>query len=67
MRVTVDIEAADMGSIVLLTPLTEEGRNWIGDNCQAESWQWLGNGLCVDHRYADAILEGAEADGLAIA
>ena len=46
---------ADHGTIVTFTPLDDGARDWLRDNVQAESWQWQGETLAVDHRYAPPI------------
>jgi len=61
-----DMIVDDCGSIVGITPMTPAARKWIDENCQVESWQWLGLTLNVDHRLADAILEGMSEAGLTI-
>lgn len=54
----------DGGSIVAIHPHSDAGLDWLADNCATEPWQWLGNRLCVERRYAFDILNGALADGL---
>lgn len=57
---TIPFEVRDEGSVVALTPLTDAASEWLDANVQAESWQWLGNALVIDHRYAQDILDGIE-------
>jgi hypothetical protein len=52
--------------VTRLVPLTPAGEEWLAENVRAESWQWFG-GLCVEPRYAAAIVEGARAGGLEVA
>jgi hypothetical protein len=61
-----DIEVTNGGSVVLLTPKTGTGRDWIDDNLDTEGWQWMGASLALDHRYAPPIIEGMIGDGLTI-
>lgn len=61
-----DITVYVDGNFAMLKALTEQGVSWIDDNLESESWQWLGNRLCVDHRYINAIIEGVINDGLSI-
>lgn len=63
---TADVKVDNSGSVVGLTPITPAAREWIAENCQAEPWQWLGETLNIDTRYAGAVLEGMQADGLTI-
>jgi hypothetical protein len=46
--------------------MTPAGREWIAENCQAESWQWMGETLNIDTRMAEDVLEGMKADGLTV-
>jgi len=64
--VTVDVAVGGGGSIFTFTPLTPMAEEWIAENVQAESWQWLGAGLCVEHRYAGDLAEGMQAAGLVV-
>lgn len=63
---TRDFEVIDQGSIVAITPMNEAAQQWLDDNVEAEGWQFLGHSLCVDHRCADAIIEGIICDGLSV-
>ena len=62
----VDVRVNDQGSVVLLQPITEAASDWIDENIESESWQWFGGALAVEHRYADAIIEGMQSDGLGV-
>lgn len=55
-------DVLDEGTIVLITPLTARAKTWIKEHVCSESWQWMGGGLVVDHRYADDILFAADGD-----
>ncbi len=59
-----DFELRDAGSIAQIAPLTDAAREWLDDNVEAEAWQYMGPVLCIDSRYAMAIVEGFVADGL---
>ena len=54
-------EVRDEGTVVLIIPVTELAKKWVNENVQVESWQWLGQGFAVDHRYAPDLLQGMEA------
>jgi hypothetical protein len=54
------------GSIALLIPLTNAGREWLESNVNPEPWQWFGPGLAVEPRYLGALLNGALDDGLEV-
>ena len=53
-----DIKIDNEGSIIVITPLTSEARIWIDENCNIESWQWIGESLAIDHRFAENIILG---------
>ena len=38
--------------------------SFIDANCCAEPWQWAGDTLNIDVRYAADVIDGAMADGL---
>ena len=61
---TPDVITDNFGSIVGITPMTPAAREWLDENCQIESWQWLGATLNVDYRMAGPILEGMVEAGL---
>ncbi len=59
-----DITIKNEGSVILITPRTPEGREWVDSNLALESWQWLGDGFAVDSRYVEDIIDGMRNDGL---
>lgn len=59
-----DVELSDLGSIILLCPLTAKGREWIDSNLQAEAWQWHSGALAIDPRMIPAIVDGMIDDDL---
>lgn len=61
-----DVRVDAAGSIVVITPLTASGREWLDEHIESESWQWYAGGLCVDHRYAANIVHGMRDDDLAV-
>lgn len=61
-----DVLVSDQGSIVVLQPMNGDARDWIDCMVQHEPYNWLGGGLCVEHRYADAIIDGMQDDGLIV-
>ena len=44
-------------------PATKKAKKWLTENTNAESWQWFGFGLCVDHRCAPNLIQGIEEAG----
>lgn len=66
MAQTPDIKITDEGSIVMFTPMTKAGEDWIQQNVEFESWQMMGPSLCVDHRPAQGLVEGMQEAGLTL-
>jgi hypothetical protein len=58
-----DIIFTNHGSIFLVRGGTKSGREWLDTNLAADAMRW-GIFWCVEPRYAAAIAEGADADGL---
>jgi len=58
-----DLLIQNEGSIVVITPLTSSAKAWIDDNCELESWQWLGASLAIDWRFAEDIINGMKDAG----
>jgi hypothetical protein len=53
-------------SIYLLTPHTTAARAWLDENVQAESYQFIGTSLAVEHRFIAQIVEGIIAAGMEV-
>ncbi len=66
MKAATDVLVGNSGSIFTFTPLTNAARNWIAENVQAESWQWLGGALAVDHHFARDLAQGMIDSGLVV-
>lgn len=60
-----DVEVNNSGSIVLLRPMTARAEDWMEDNIPDDA-MWFGGALAVEWRYADDIIDGMSADGLAV-
>lgn len=61
----VDINIINGGSALLFIPASKLGREWIRLNCKLPDYA-SHNRLPVDARHAQAIIDGAVNDGLAI-
>jgi hypothetical protein len=59
-----DLEFNFLGNIVLCTPLTDEGTQWIEEHVDPASL-WYGHSLVVEPRFVDDLVAGATSDGLA--
>ena len=63
---TEDFVAANHGGFVLLQPVTEAARSWVDDHI-ANDAPVLAGRIAIELRYASAVFEGIESDGLTIA
>jgi hypothetical protein len=61
-----DVLVANAGTVFAFCPLTTRAKGWIDENVQTESYQWLGNVLVVEHRYAWGLAEGMIDSGLVL-
>ena len=61
-----DARFENHGSIWLIRPLTDAARDWIGDNVQAESWQWFGDALSLEPRAVEPVADAMADAGLEI-
>jgi hypothetical protein len=62
----VDVNVSRSGSIFVFDLNTDEAESWVEENVQAESWQWLGGRLCVEHGFAHALVQGMQDAGLVV-
>ena len=51
-------EISGGGSVVLLTPISEEARAWVAENVSLEPWQWVGDAFACEPRMVEDLLEG---------
>lgn len=61
-----DVIVSGHGSVVSFQLVSQAARDWVEEFVQAESWQFLGNSLCVDWRYADGLKDAALDAGLVV-
>lgn len=62
-----DFFVENHGTIFLLRPNTPEAKAWLEEHTPAdEDHQYLGNALCVEHRYILDIVDGIRNDGLTV-
>ena len=54
------------GSVTILTPQTDAGREWIADNLPDDAQGWGREGVVIEPRYAGPILDGIASTGLTI-
>ena len=62
----IDFSVNDQGSIVILTANTEAAREWVEEHLPADRQTWGRHGTVIEHRYADDIINGLQADGLTV-
>jgi hypothetical protein len=53
------------GSIFLLHPLSDAGKEWVKEHIGDDA-QTLGDAVVIEHRYIGAIVDGVQADGLSV-
>jgi hypothetical protein len=53
-----------MPSIILVTPISDEAKQWVDDNIALEGWQWLGQSFGCEPRYLYELVIGMENSGL---
>ena len=63
----VDVHIINSGSIVTFYPCSKAAKDWLHENVAAEPFQWFGGNLCVEHRYADDLINALIAEGLSVA
>ena len=61
-----DIRIDDNGSILILTPESETGKEWCREHLDPDAIGWGPKGYVVEPRYILAIVEGAIGDGLEV-
>ena len=61
-----DIIIRDEGSIFMVRPVSDAGKQWIDDNVPTEPWQWVEEAFSVGHRYITDIIDGMLADGIVV-
>lgn len=61
-----DVTVRNDGSIWTFTPRTVQGEEWIDRKVLSESWQWMGDVLCVDWRFGEPLVRGMQGDGLSV-
>ncbi len=60
-----DFSILNEGSILVLTPETDEGQAWVEENLPGDALRWAG-GYVIEPRYMEDILTGILSDGLTV-
>lgn len=61
---TPDVTVTNEGSVFLVTPYTQDARDWISENVHTEGWQWMGQSLAIEHRFVSDLVDGMLDAGL---
>jgi hypothetical protein len=61
-----DIAFENHGSIVLIRGLSDAGQAWLDENVGDDETQYFGNAIAAEPRYVEAVMHGAQADGLVV-
>jgi len=66
MNINMDFVILDQGSIVILTPQSQEAHDWLNEHIDTENAQWWSGGVVIEHRYAGDILSAITQENLKI-
>lgn len=55
---------SDGSKLVGFTPVSKNAKEWFEANVETASYQWLGNTVWVEDRYAQDLLDGLTEAGL---
>ena len=61
----IDFTLYDGGSVFLLTPRSDEAKDWVKENLP-DDVLILGQGIAVENRYIRDIMDGLTSEGLTI-
>jgi hypothetical protein len=61
-----DLVFENHGSLFLIRPLSESGRQWLNENVGDENTLTFGGAIVCEPRYVEAIYFGATQAGLAV-
>jgi len=62
-----DVQVINKGSLIGFRPLTDEANEWFDNEVDSQGWQWLGQVLYVDVRYAGGLAIALEDAGFSYA
>lgn len=58
-----DFVITNLGTTILIRPVTEAATTWVDENVELQSWQKLGDAFGVDHRPGWHLVDVLEDDG----
>ena len=64
--VTIKFTPQLASTIDFFTPNSEAAAKWFDENVESDSWQWIGNSLAVEQRYAQDLAHGLLDAGLTL-
>jgi len=62
-----DVQIVNHGSVFAFHLLSQNAQEFVDENVQTERWQFMGNALCVDHRFAGDLADAMRENGLVLA
>ena len=63
---TPDVLVRNEGTVFVFCPVSAAAKAWFAENVQSEGWQWFGNALVVEHRFAWGLGQGLKDAGLVL-
>jgi hypothetical protein len=61
-----DVLVRNEGTVFVFCALTSRAKAWIDANVQTDAYQWFGNALVVEHRFAWGLGMGMRDAGLVL-
>jgi hypothetical protein len=61
-----DFTIQNHGSVVILTPTSAAGRDWVAQHLPPDHMTWGRVGVVVEPRFVSDIVDGIEGDGLEV-
>lgn len=61
-----DLTVDNHGSLCVLTPVSDAGREWVAEHIPDDAMTWGAEGIVVEPRYIKDIVLGAINDGLEV-
>ena len=56
----------DQGTLIIFQPENQEERDFLRNEVDSQPYQWLGNNLAVEHRFAQYLALGIQRFGFKI-
>lgn len=60
-----DLIVRNEGTIFILDPMTDDGKAWIAEHIPEDTIRW-GEGVVIEHRYIEGVVQGAINDGMEV-